>query len=85
MWICEFCMAHNPLPDSFKPAEEDNPCFLLSEAHSKMELEEAGQILIFCIDISGSMEMEVVGRKNRLNCVVEAVVDEIRKMKLDQS
>lgn len=50
-----------------------------------MEEEESGQILIFCIDISGSMEMEVKGSKNRLDCVVEAIIDELKKMKIDKS
>lgn len=31
------------------------------------------------------MEMEVVGRKNRLDCVVEAIIDELKKMKIEKS
>lgn len=29
--------------------------------------------------------MEVVGRKNRLDCVVEAIIDELKKMKIEKS
>lgn len=79
-------MAHNAIPNEFVIVPGDNPCYILSEAKSKgMEQEEAGQILVFCIDVSGSMEMEVKGNKNRLDCVVEAVIDELKKMRIDRS
>lgn len=42
-------------------------------------------MLVFCIDISESMEMEVRGRKNRLECVIEGVVDELKKLRIDRS
>jgi hypothetical protein len=37
VWICEFCQAHNPVPDNHHP--EANPCYILSDSHSKIELE----------------------------------------------
>lgn len=44
------------------------------------EESEKESLLLYCIDISGSMDMEFQG-KSRLEAVKEAIVDELKRMK----
>jgi hypothetical protein len=68
VWICEFCCHHNEIETNFKVEVLENPCFLVEEnkirtGKSKKKKddkeEEPGQILIFCVDLSSSMEDNV--------------------------
>jgi len=34
-WICEFCLAHNAIPKSYKAPSIENPCFLIESAIEK--------------------------------------------------
>lgn len=81
-WQCEFCKTINPLPANFESLPEENQCYLLerpreSQAASQSDKEN---LLIYCIDISGSMDMEFEG-KSRLAAVQEAIIDELKRMK----
>lgn len=35
VWICEFCMAHNAIPNEFVLVPGDNPCYVLTEGKGK--------------------------------------------------
>ncbi len=82
VWICEFCLAHNAIPKSYKPPQAENPCFLIEKANKKqnkndknVDNDDLNKVLIFCIDISGSMETKVHKNKSRLDTVKEAITD----------
>lgn len=86
VWICEFCCTHNEIDPKFVVDKEQNPCFQVDEIkkrgaskNKKAEQEDGDQILIFCIDISSSMEDTVhtdkKGSKDKLQCVKEAIID----------
>lgn len=81
-WECEFCMSINSLPDNFENLPEENQCYQLERAGENLMNEEPEKesLLLYCIDISGSMDMEFQG-KSRLEAVKEAVVDELKRMK----
>ena len=88
VWICEFCLTHNAIPKSYNPPAEENPCFLIqkikpNKKNKTEESDDSNKILIFCIDISGSMDMRVLGNKSRLDTVKEAIIDEINRMKFE--
>lgn len=93
VWVCEFCCHHNEVNRAFSIEKEQNPCFLVEESKKRAarnkkkteEEEESGQILIFCIDLSSSMDdaVETTGKttKNKLQCVQEAITDELRNLR----
>lgn len=67
VWICEFCRNHNSIPSSYKVPKIENPCLILADA--KKEGKDGSiadnKMLIFCIDISSSMDYRV-DMKSRL-------------------
>ena len=82
VWICEFCLHHNSIPLAYRPPNVDNPCILVEKAKKGKGKEGDGEnkMLIFCIDISGSMDFVFEG-KSRLESVKEAIKDEVNRMK----
>lgn len=86
VWICEFCLSHNKIPKNFNAPAVDNPCYLIRKGNAqKMDAEEdnANKLLIFCIDVSSSMET-YVETKSRLEAVKEAIADELSRMKAEK-
>lgn len=81
-WECEFCLTANPLPPNFGLLPEPNPCYLLEKPKEKLasSQEDKESLLLYCIDISGSMDMEFE-KKSRLAAVQEAIIDELKRMK----
>ena len=81
-------MTHNDIPEDYEPPAQENPCLLLKKGKESKEMEEEvaeeDKMLIFCIDISGSMDC-VFGGKSRLNSVKEAIGDEIKRLKFEKS
>ena len=85
VWICEFCLCHNSIPKNYEPPKEENPCIVLKKADKMMEAEinNDEKVLIFCIDVSGSMDFQVEG-KSRIESVQEAISDEIKRFKFEK-
>lgn len=76
VWICEFCLTHNSIPLAYSPPTRENPCLILQKVEkTNLKSEEGNEkILIFCVDISGSMDQSFEG-KTRLKSVKEAILD----------
>ena len=75
LWVCEFCDTKNDVPPNIDIPKEDSPCYFLDSGTKKDRKEERGQkTILYCIDISGSMDTVFQG-KSRLNAVKEAIRD----------
>ena len=86
VWVCEFCLHHNSIPENYRPPKEENPCTILKKADKKSmeaQIKNEEKVLIFCIDVSGSMDFQVEG-KSRLESVQEAIADEISRFKFEK-
>ena len=31
VWICEFCLAHNNIPEAYEPPKSENPCIIIQK------------------------------------------------------
>ena len=92
VWICEFSDHHNKLHQDAKAPQIEDPCYLLeSMEEEKHEEEVGGTSVIFCIDLSGSMDQTVSvapkavkGKQkylSRKDCVISALLSQLEKMK----
>ena len=70
------------MPANIEIPKDENPCYFLgAEKDSKKGASGRGEkMIIYCIDISGSMDTDFKG-KTRLEAVKEAIRDEIKRMK----
>ena len=95
VWVCEFCEHHNKLKKSIQLPKQENPCYLVQKYEEGKSEEVEGTSVIFCIDLSGSMDQTVSrapqlvkGKQrylSRKDCVISALLSQLEKMKNDQN
>ena len=69
------------MPANIEIPKDENPCYFLgTEKDAERENRRGEKMIIYCIDISGSMDTDFKG-KSRLEAVKEAIRDEIKRMK----
>lgn len=90
LWTCEFCGFSNEFnanPESLPT--QDNVTYILEAAPNAEETKEPirtealssdDSTVIFCLDISGSMD-EPAGNVSKLQCVKRAILGQIKEMK----
>ncbi|XP_069804041.1 uncharacterized protein [Dendropsophus ebraccatus] len=88
-WTCVFCAAQNPLPDYYRPESRDAGDELYTgDSQADNEYSFADQtMIIFCIDISGSMSVTVEvtqEQSNDYNIVYKTRMEAVRDA-LDQT
>lgn len=92
VWLCEFCDFHNKIPSIFQVPAHENPCYLIGKSIKDKENDELdGNTVIFCIDLSGSMDQTVCkvpslikGKQkylSRKDCVITALLSQLERMK----
>ena len=36
VWICEFCLTHNNVPEDYEPPAQENPCLMLKKGKENL-------------------------------------------------